>query len=122
MTVIDANDHRKVVTSKITEPVPINIHLDYILYVKCFDDKKGEIDVTVTGGTAPYSYKWSNGATSQDLKNVGAGTYDLIVSDQFGCENSLQEVQVNQPALLTSRIVSVDNVKCNGDYEGGYFY
>ncbi len=46
----------------------------------------GEITTTVSGGTAPYTYSWSNGATTQNLANVGAGTYTLTVTDDNGCE------------------------------------
>ncbi|MEP1094631.1 MAG: OmpA family protein [Cyclobacteriaceae bacterium] len=117
LTVTDANGHRKVVTSKIAEPTPININLDNVNHVLCFGAQTGNIDVTVTGGVSPYTYEWSNGVTSQDLKNIGVGSYDLTVTDQNGCNETIQ-VNVGQPEELVARIVSVDNVKCNGVYEG----
>lgn len=117
LTVTDANGHRKVVTSKIAQPTPININLDNVNHVLCFGAQTGAIDVTVTGGISPYTYQWSSGATSQDLKNIVVGTYNLTVTDQNGCSETIQ-VNVNQPQELVAKIVSVDNVKCNGDYEG----
>lgn len=49
----------------------------------------GSIDVTVTGGVAPLTYQWSNGATTEDLINVAEGTYALIVTDANGCRSQV---------------------------------
>jgi subtilisin-like proprotein convertase family protein len=45
----------------------------------------GAVDATVAGGSLPYTYLWSNGATTQDLTNVAAGAYSLTVTDGNGC-------------------------------------
>jgi hypothetical protein len=39
------------------------------------------------GGTSPYTYLWSNGATSQNLSGVLAGAYSLTVTDADSCQN-----------------------------------
>lgn len=49
----------------------------------------GLVNVTVTGGAAPYTFLWSNGATTEDLAGVPAGTYSLVVTDNGGCENQI---------------------------------
>jgi hypothetical protein len=47
----------------------------------------GTIDLSISGGTSPYQIKWSgpNGfsATAEDLANLGAGTYTVMVTDNY---------------------------------------
>lgn len=45
----------------------------------------GSVNLTVTGGRSPFTYLWSNGATTQNLTNVLPGTYSLTVTDANGC-------------------------------------
>jgi hypothetical protein len=49
----------------------------------------GSIDLTVAGGTPPYTYAWSNGAISQDVSSLAAGTYHVTVTDARNCTNEL---------------------------------
>jgi len=50
---------------------------------------KGAIDITITNGTAPYSYAWSNGVDTEDLVDVAMGEYDCMVTDAKGCESEV---------------------------------
>jgi hypothetical protein len=71
----------------------------------CPGSSDGSIDISVSGGTAPYSYLWSNGSTSQDLNAVTAGTYTVTVIDNTGLTASLSQVVgvTNQlPSALTT--------------------
>lgn len=45
----------------------------------------GNINLTVNGGTSPFSYQWNNGATTQNLTSVGLGYYSVIVTDNMDC-------------------------------------
>lgn len=48
-------------------------------------DMDGNVDLTVADGTSPYTYIWSNNATTQDLSGLGSGLYSVTVTDANGC-------------------------------------
>ncbi len=74
--------------------------------VQCFAGADGELDVTVLGGTAPYTFVWTNGATTEDISNLPAGTYTVNITDANGCISSQTGV-ISQPgAILASSISS----------------
>ncbi|MFN6015789.1 MAG: hypothetical protein ACK47F_13960, partial [Flavobacteriales bacterium] len=77
----------------------------------------GAIDLTVSGGTAPYTYSWSNSATSQDLSSIGAGTYTVTVTDANGCTTTAS-VTITQPAAVLAASTTQVNVTCFGASNG----
>ncbi len=119
VTVTDANGCTSAASVTITEPAAA---LDPVLtmsqQVDCFGGENGAINLNVTGGTLPYSYTWSNGDTTQNVSNLMAGTYVVIVTDANGCEASGQ-LTLNQPvAPLLGVLTVTSNVFCNGGSNG----
>jgi hypothetical protein len=77
--------------------------------VLCAGASTGAIDVTVSGGTAPYRYAWSHGVTTQDLSQVPAGNYALTVTDARGCTVLLRDT-LSQPDSLQFTSVITNNL------------
>ncbi|WP_298608383.1 gliding motility-associated C-terminal domain-containing protein, partial [uncultured Spirosoma sp.] len=69
--------------------------------VKCYGTQTGGVVLTVTGGTPPIGYVWSNGSTSKDLSNVGAGVYTVTARDANGCV-AIQSFTITQPTEIAA--------------------
>lgn len=83
--------------------------------VACFGGNTGFFTNTVTGGTAPYSYLWSNGDTSLNADSLTAGIYTLTVTDSLGCTKSKSDT-IFQPAQIV--IAFSDTASSCGSSDG----
>ena len=83
----------------------------------CFDASDGSIFLVLSGGESPFTYLWSNGATTEDLTGVAAGVYTVIVTDDIGQSIEL-EFEVGQPDELDWEIVELIDALCYGESNG----
>lgn len=84
--------------------------------VSCNGGNNGNATVTVTGGTAPFTYLWNNGQTTPTASNLVAGIYSVTVTDAVGCIASAN-ITITQPTLLVANAVST-NPACFGGTTG----
>jgi len=84
---IGPNDYCETLTVDVVveSPPPINF-LSNFEHVGCGEENSGSIEVEVTGGIPPYTYDWSQGSSGNMLFNLAGGVYDLILTDDNGCE------------------------------------
>ena len=98
-------------TFTINAPVSVVVN-GVVTQVQCFGQQTGAIDVSVLQGNPAFNYAWDNGATTQDLSNIGIGTYRLTVTDASGCV-SYTSYTVTQPTELILNANSIDATNGN---------
>lgn len=76
----------------------------------------GAIDLTVVGGTAPFTFDWSNGPTMEDISNLMVGTYTVTITDGNSCV-AVDSFTVTNQLQLTLSLDSTD-VSCAGAMDG----
>ncbi|MCB0554702.1 MAG: hypothetical protein KDD02_14225 [Phaeodactylibacter sp.] len=86
--------------------------------VRCKGGSSGAISLSVLGGTSPYTYSWSNGAQTQNINGLPAGTYSLTVSDLYGCIVSFGDFIVSEPDSVLVAFETIDSIDCYGAAEG----
>ncbi len=123
VVVVDNLGNVLVQTVTVTDPTPLNVNIA-IVTDNCTGN--GSINVTVTGGTQPYTYAWYdvNGnvfATTEDLTSIPSGTYVLVVTDASGCSFTTGPIVVDfvtgtsETELSTFGVVSLaPNPTSNG--------
>lgn len=67
----------------------------------CFGSATGSVSSNVTGGTAGYTYLWSNGANTPSIQSVAAGSYTVSVTDGSACVTTAT-VAVSQPSAISN--------------------
>jgi len=116
LTVTDDNGCAAALSVVLTEPsafsfvaAPVTAHCG---------QADGDLIITVSGGTLPYTYAWSNGAIgSNQISNVVAGTYTINVTDANGCTSSSNAIILDDPAPVVS-LNNILDATCNGAADG----
>ena len=86
--------------------------------VTCNGDGDGTITLTPSGGTAPYTFAWSNGPTDQNLTNLEPDSYTVTITDANMCTFTVPTVTIAQPQILAITIDDTNNVSCLGGNDG----
>ncbi|MBL7934911.1 MAG: gliding motility-associated C-terminal domain-containing protein [Bacteroidia bacterium] len=131
VTVSDANGCSSQETYTLTAPSSISVTA-VLIDARCNASIDGAIDLTVAGGTPGYTYSWTPGAiVTQDLNNIPAGTYSVVITDNNGC-NIDSSFVIAEPAVIAANEIIVSAAcfgNCNGSIalnptggNGGYTY
>ncbi len=90
--------------------------------VLCYGESTGAIDITVAGGTGPYTYAWTGTgvtATSEDQTDLAAGLYSVIVTDGNSCSSASLPLTITEPvSAVNGSITSQTDVSVFGGNDG----
>ena len=112
-TIIDLNGCFFTDTAYVLESFAINL-AENIQDVSCNGGNDGSIDLSISGGTGPYSFLWSNSDTTEDITNLSYGIYTYTIIDSLGCLFS-DTASINQPDTINV-VSQTTNVSCaNGN-------
>ena len=118
ITIRDANNCDFMLPVTINQPESAMNGTITVAAIRCFGESNGSLDLSVTGGTLPYTFLWSNGAATEDIASLPAGNYSVTITDANGC-TTLANSAVTQPAsALTGSIVSRTDVTEFGGNNG----
>ncbi len=101
-------------SATINESTPLSLQ-STVTHAVC-PDTTGSINISVSGGTPPYSYLWSNFSITEDISGIPAGIYSVIVTDANNCTASVQDTVNSISGLTTS--VSTTPATCSGISDG----
>ncbi|KUG09048.1 hypothetical protein ASU33_19685 [Solirubrum puertoriconensis] len=116
VTITDANGCTTTRSFTITQPSALSAST-VVTNVACFGGNNGAINLTPSGGTAPYTFNWGGGVTTEDRTGLSAGTYTVVITDANGCQFS-HSATVGQPTSPISGTTVVRNVACFGGSNG----
>jgi gliding motility-associated-like protein len=117
VTVTDINNCQIIENINIVEPTILMANPSTISDVTCNGANNGSVSATVSGGTIPYQYNWSNSSNANIINNISGGWYLVTVTDVNGCTD-IDSILVNEPMALDVVINTITNIDCNGNNNG----
>jgi len=117
VTATDASSCTVVQSVQITQPNALLVSISTQKNPSCSNATDGFISAGASGGTQPYTYKWSNNASFSSIFSLGAGTYTLTVTDANNCTTTLS-TQLSAPNPISIAIVQKTDVPCSSSNTG----
>lgn len=120
VTVTDAANCTSSEVFSISQPTLLTATITSLTPVSCFGSADGSAQVTASGGTSPYNFEWSNGASgtgnNNTQNNLMAGNYVVTITDFYDCAVT-QNIEITQPLQITT-YSEKNNVSCHGNNDG----
>lgn len=112
VTITDSKGCTDTATATLNQPAAMSLNFSGIASVSCFGGSDGNATATATGGTPGYTYSWTPGGNTTDIRtDLAAGSYTVTATDTKGCIVT-NSVSISQPTAV-STVVSSTNETCN---------
>jgi uncharacterized repeat protein (TIGR01451 family) len=116
---VSANGCSATTSATITQPIALTASIINVAQPTCsagVATNNGAGTVSVSGGTAPYTYLWTGGTTTATISNLAPGTYSVTVTDLNNCTLVLANALVlNTPDCCTANVSDIpDQEICQG--------
>ncbi len=116
LTITSSNGCFKEFAYRISPGAPLTVQPGEIKNVSCFDAADGSIRVSVSGGTPPFAYTWSDTAigTDRTASGLSPAIYTLVVTDAAGCSSVFSQL-ITEPDSLEIRLTATPSSCRDGD-------
>ena len=101
--VLDACGNSVTDSVSISEATALSIIFNGFQNVTCQGFNDGDASVSVSGGTSPYTYLWSNTGTSTTITGLSGGLYTILVTDANGC-TEMDSILLTEPTAIALSI------------------
>ncbi len=129
----DANGCKDTVLFTITNPLPFAVTINSNSGNPCSTACTGSATAQPSGGTAPFTYAWNNGAVTSSIINLCPDTFSVIVTDHNGCTATSSVILINNlisPPVASISILNPDtnclvagsNVNFSSPFQAGVTY
>jgi gliding motility-associated-like protein len=120
VTIIDAYGCEGEASFEVTQPPVLGVNL-IVTDIHCMDDiGDGAVETLVNGGTPPYSYLWTTGATTSSITNLSSGTYGVTITDSNGCQTQ-DACSLIAPNSPIQAYLNKNDISCPGGSDGSAF-
>jgi gliding motility-associated-like protein len=116
VTVTDSNNCESVADFDILASGDINVVINIVQQILCYGESNGILEAATGSTNAPFQYQWSTGSNTVSISGLGAGYYDLTLTDSWGC-SGISVINISEPAQMILN-ANIDNVECFGQSNG----
>ena len=116
LTVKDLNMCTKTQSIDVGTVGSINAEINVLSDISCYGKQDGAIQATSSNGKTPLSFEWNTGLASSVITNIGGGSYDVIITDAWGCIGNANYVMVEPTEIVIN--ANVQGISCYGLADG----